>query len=77
MAMTTLNEAEVKETRLIYGLSVTRSAQHTPSSVNMSISVGGGESYPGRSFSVSQLLYAAKKKLEGSTLAGRCVHKVI
>jgi hypothetical protein len=37
----------------------------------MSISVGGGESYPGQILSIPQLLYAAKKKLEGSTFAGR------
>ena len=42
----------------------------------MSISVGGGESYPGRSFSISQLLYAVKKKLQVTTLDGRCVWMV-
>ena len=49
-------------------------AERSPSlsSVRMSISVGGGESYPGRSFSVSQLLYATKKKLENITLAEGC-----
>ena len=39
----------------------------------LSISVGGGESYPGRSFSISQLLYAAKQKLRGTPLGGRYV----
>ena len=39
----------------------------------LSISVGGVESYPGRSFSVSQLLYAVKQKLRGTPLGGRYV----
>ena len=39
--------------------------------ITMSISVGAGESYPGRSFSISQLLHAAKRKLQGTTFAGR------
>ena len=43
----------------------------------MSISVGDGESYPGRDLSVSQLLYAAKKKLRGLSLDGRCVWTVV
>ena len=37
-----------------------------------SISVGGGEFYPGRSFSISQLLYAAKRKIQSTTSNGRC-----
>ena len=44
--------------------------------VTMSISVGAGESYPGRSFSVSQLLHAAKRKLQGTTFTGRCVYSL-
>ena len=39
--------------------------------ITMSISVGGGEPYPGRSFSIAQLLYAAKRKLQDITPAGR------
>jgi hypothetical protein len=39
----------------------------------MSISVGDGESYPGQGLSISQLLYAAKKKLRVISLDGRCV----
>ena len=39
----------------------------------MSTPVYNGETYPDRSFSVSQLLYAAKRKLEEVTLGGRCV----
>jgi hypothetical protein len=41
----------------------------------MSISVDG-ESYPGQGLSVSQLLYAAKRKLQGTSLDGRCVWMV-
>ena len=37
----------------------------------MSISVGDGESYPDPSFSVPQLLYATKKKLQDSLFSGR------
>lgn len=40
--------------------------------ITMSASVGNGESYPGRSFTVSQLVYAAKRKLQGTMFAGRC-----
>ena len=43
------------------------------SSLTMSTSPDNGESYPGRSFSISQLLYAAKRKLQGTMLGGRCV----
>jgi len=35
------------------------------------VSIGGGESYPGHSFSISQLLDAAKRKLWGSAFGGR------
>jgi hypothetical protein len=41
----------------------------------MSISVGGRESYPGQSFSVPGLLYAAKKKLRDFALDRRCVRR--
>jgi len=34
---------------------------------------GGKEFYPGRSFSISQLLYATKRKIQGITSGGRCV----
>jgi len=37
----------------------------------MSTSAGGDESYPGQSLSISQLLYAAKKKVEDFTFSGR------
>jgi len=53
----------------------TRSAHITASSpfdIAMSISVGR-ETYPGRSFSISQLLYAAKMKLRDSTFGGTYV----
>jgi len=49
------------------------STASSSSNTTMSISVSGGESYPGRSFSVSQLLYAAKRKLQSPTLHGRWV----
>jgi hypothetical protein len=42
------------------------------SGTTMSTSVGG-ESYPGGSLSISQLLYAAARKLRDSTFGGRCV----
>ena len=42
----------------------------------MSIYIDDGESYPGRGLSVSQLLYAAKKKLQGTSLDGMCVWTV-
>ena len=48
-------------------------AASSSSNATMSISVSGGESYPGRSFSVSQLLYAAKRKLQSPMFYGRCV----
>ena len=51
----------------------TRSAHDSSSDTIMSTSVGDGESYPGDSLSISQLLGAAKRKLRGSTLGGRCV----
>ena len=43
------------------------------SSFMMSTFSDNGESYPGRSFSIPQLLYAAKRKLQGTMLNGRCV----
>ena len=45
-------------------------------STKMSATVGG-EPYPGQGLSVSQLLYAARKKLQGSIFAGRCAQKVV
>lgn len=39
----------------------------------MSTSVRGGDSYQGNDLSLSQLLTAAKRKLQHSTLDGRCV----
>ena len=42
----------------------------------MSTSVDYEGSYSGQSFSVSQLLYAAKRKLQGATFGGRCVWAV-
>jgi len=41
-----------------------------PCHITMTISVGGGESYPGHNFSISQLLDAAKRKLLDSTFDG-------
>jgi hypothetical protein len=45
----------------------------SPTDIAMSTSVGDEASYPGRSFSVSQLLDAAKRKLRDPTFGGRCV----
>lgn len=42
-------------------------------SVPMSVSVSGGESYPGCRFTLPQLLYAAKMKLRDSKSRGRYV----
>jgi hypothetical protein len=52
---------------------VDRDTERSRTPTMLSISVGGGESYPGRSFSISQLLYAAKQKLQGTPLGGRYV----
>jgi hypothetical protein len=45
------------------------------SPATMSISVGGGELDHGQSFSVSELLYAAKKMLQGTALGKGCVRR--
>ena len=42
-----------------------------PQSALMSVSTGSSETYPGRSFSVPQLLHAVKKKLQATCFAGR------
>ena len=39
-------------------------------SAPMSVSTGSSETYPGRSFSVPQLLHAVKKKLQATCFAG-------
>jgi len=43
--------------------------------ITMSISFGGGGSYPGHHFTISQLIYAAKMKLHDSSFCGRYVLK--
>ena len=45
------------------------------SHTSMSLFVDDGESYPGISLSVSQLLDAAKRKLQSSTFGDGCVGK--
>ena len=39
----------------------------------MSISLSSGETYPGCNYSLSQLLSAAKRKLQETQFGGRCV----
>ena len=39
----------------------------------MSASVSNGETYPGCNYSLSQLLSAAKRKLQETQFGGRCV----
>ena len=41
------------------------------------ISKDSKESYPGRSFSISQPLYAAKRKLQNATLGGKYAYTVL
>ena len=43
------------------------------SDITMSVAIYNRETYPGRSFSVSQLLYAAKRKLQETAFCGRYV----
>jgi len=69
-----MSRAAIKLGVLAHGALI---ASCSSSNTMMSISVSGGESYPGRSFSVSQLLYAAKGKLQSPTFCGRCVRAVV
>lgn len=55
------------------GVRITVSEISTSSIFMTPIPADEGESYPGRSFSISQLIYAAKRKLRRTTLGGRCV----
>ena len=41
--------------------------------IMVSASVNDGESYPGQSFSISQLLYTTRRKLGRTTLGGKYV----
>ena len=52
---------------------------HTSTSpVSMAyISTSSDESYPGRDFSISQLLHAAKRKLQSAVLGGRSVYAAL
>ena len=45
----------------------------SPPSITMASTLSDGELYPGKDFTVSQLLYATKKKLRGIALGGRYV----
>ena len=42
-----------------------------------SASIDNREYYPGQNFSISQLLYATEKKLQGATFGGRYVLAVL
>ena len=46
---------------------------HDRDSFDMSVSTGGNETYPGQNLSISQLLYAVRKKLQDACFAGRFV----
>ena len=41
--------------------------------ITMSASIHNGETYPGQTCSLFQLLYAAKRKLQTPMFGGRCV----
>ena len=62
-----------REGSIIEATRCPRSARASLSNTMMSIPVNGGESYPGHDFSISQLLYATKRKLSCSIFGGRYV----
>ena len=55
-------------------VSGSNSSAGSSSDTTMSTSVIGSETYPGQGFSLSQLLYAAKMKLQDTVFGGGCVH---